>query len=127
MNRSIAQELGFSGTQAEEYKKTYGMDEQNLGGKIKVAIEPILMTLITEIKKAISFYIDKYKEEYSITQVILTGGTARLPGITPVFVQQTGIETIIANPWKSQNIQNVPADLVESGPEYSIAIGLALK
>jgi type IV pilus assembly protein PilM len=127
MNRSIATELGFNMSQAEEYKKTYGMDEVNFGGKIKAAIEPILLSLITEIKKALSFYIDKYKEDHPIGQIVITGGTARLPGIVPVFVQQTGLETVIANPWKSLGIQNVPVDLMEAGPEYTIAVGLAVK
>lgn len=127
LNRSIASEFGFSIAQAKEYKKAYGMDGNIFGGKIKVAIEPVLLTLITEIKKALSFYSDKYKEEDSIKQVILTGGTAQLPGIIPIFVSQTGIETVMANPWKSQSILNVPTELVNSGPEYTIAIGLAIK
>lgn len=127
MNRSIATEFGFSASQAEEYKKVYGLDESNFGGKIRVAIEPILMSMITEIKKALSFYADKYKDEHPVKQIILTGGTARLPGIVSVFVAQTGIETVIANPWKSLGIQDVPADLTESGPEYAIALGLAVK
>lgn len=127
LNRSIASEFGFSIAQAVEYKKAYGMDENNFGGKIKVAIEPILTTLITEIKKALSFYSSKYKDEDSIKQIILTGGTAQLPGIIPVFVSQTGVETIKANPWKSQSIQNVPSELMNAGPEYTIAVGLAIK
>lgn len=127
MNRSIAAEFGFSSLQAEEYKKTYGIDEENFGGKIKEAVEPILMSLVMEIKKAISYYIDKYKEDHPIKQIVLSGGTARLPGIVPVFVQQTGIETVLANPWKSLAIQNVPQELVDAGPEFTISIGLALK
>ncbi len=127
MNRSIATEFSFSTEQAEEYKKTYGLDEKNFGGKIRVAIEPILLSLIGEIKKAISFYIDKYKDEHPIKQIVLSGGTAKLPGIIPIFVQQTGIETVIANPWKTLAIQDVPQTLVERGPEYSIAVGLAMK
>jgi type IV pilus assembly protein PilM len=127
INRSIATEFEFTTIQAEEYKKAYGMDEKNFGGKIKVAIEPILLSMITEIKKALSFYIDKYKEEHPIKQIILSGGTARLPGIVQIFVQQTGIETVIANPWKALAIQNVPADLIEAGPEYTITVGLAIE
>lgn len=125
INRSIATEFGFNVTQAEEYKKTYGMEEKNFGGKIKTTIEPILLSLVSEIKKALSFYVDKYKEEHPIKQIILTGGTARLLGIIPIFVEQTGIETVVANPWRT--IQNVPGELIEAGPGYTISVGLALK
>ncbi len=127
MNRSIANEFSFNAEQAEEYKKTYGLEEKNFGGKIRVAIEPILLSLIGEIKKAISYYLDKYKDDHPIKQIILTGGTAKLPGIIPVFVQQTGIETVVANPWKTLHIKDVPPPLTEHGPEYSIGIGLAIK
>lgn len=127
MNRSIASEFGFSNIQAEEYKKTYGMDELNFGGKIKTSLQPILLSLTSEIKKALSFYIDKYKDEHPIKQVILTGGTARIPGIVSVFVEQTGLETVIANPWKALSVRNVPVDLIEAGPEYTISVGLAIK
>ncbi len=127
INRSIATEFGFSALQAEEYKKTYGMDELNFGGKIKRAIEPILLSLVTEVKKALSFYADKYKQDQPIKQIILTGGTARLPGIVQIFAQQTDIETLVANPWKSQGVENVPNDLIDAGSEYTIALGLAIK
>lgn len=127
MNRAIASEFGFTALQAEEYKKVYGMDENNFGGKIKTAIEPILTSLISEIKKALSFYADKYKDEYPINQIILSGGTAKLPGIIPTFVQELNVETVLANPWKSLEIENVPHDLLDQGPEYTIAIGLAIK
>lgn len=127
INRSIATEFGFSATQAEEYKKTYGLDKENFGGKIKAVIEPILSSLLSEIKKALSYYDEKHKNDHPISQIILSGGTAKLPGIIPIFVQETGIETVIANPWKALNVQAVPQELLELGPEYTIGIGLAAK
>ncbi len=127
MNRAIATEFGFTSMQAEEYKKSYGIDENNFGGKIKAAIEPILLSMITEVKKTVSFYSERYRGENSINQIILTGGTARLPGIIPLFVEQLGLETAVANPWKSSGIQGVPQDLLDRGSEYTIAVGLGLK
>lgn len=127
MNRAIATEFAFTTMQAEEYKKTYGIDENNFGGKIKQAVEPILISLITEIRKALSFYGDKYKGEFPISQIILTGGSAKLPGITPMFVQQLGIETVVANPWKALGVQGVPQGLLDRGSEYTISVGLAMR
>lgn len=127
INRSIATEFGFSSLQAEEYKKTYGIDVNNFGGKIRTAVEPIFFSLISEIKKAITYYVDKYKEENPIKQIVLSGGTARIPGIISLFVDQLGVETVIANPWKNLSIQDVPHDLIDRGPEFTIAVGLAIK
>lgn len=125
--RAIAADFGFALTQAEEYKKIYGLSDKNFGGKIGNAIKPILSSITAEVKKAISFYADKYKNESPITQLLLTGGSALLPGISSYFVQNLGIETVTGNPWKMLNIKGVPLELEPRGPEFSVAVGLALK
>lgn len=126
LNRAIATDFGFTLSQAEEYKKIYGITDRNLGGKIGRAIEPILNTLLTEIKKALSLYNEK-NHTAAVTQVILAGGTAKLPGINIFFVENLGVETLAADPWKAHNITGVPPDLVEKGSEYAVAVGLSLK
>src|SRR5258706_11346061 len=120
MTRGIAADFGFSPTQAEEYKRAYGLSDKNLGGKVGKAIQPILTEILSEVRKAMSFYNEKYKNESPISQVLLSGGGAILPGIDLYFVQNIGIETVIANPWKLLNIQKVPVDIQARGPEYAV-------
>lgn len=127
MTRAIASDFGFSPEQAEEYKKTYGLSDKNFGGKVKQAIAPIQTAIMTEVKKAMAFYTEKYKNESPISQVVLTGAGANLPGIGLYFAQDIGIETLISNPWKMLNVQGVPKDIELKGPEYTVAIGLATK
>lgn len=127
MTRAIAADFGFNAAQAEEYKKTYGLSDKNFGGKVKQAIAPIQTAMMTEVKKAMTFYAEKYKNESPISQVLLTGGGANLPGIAVYFAQDIGLETVIGNPWKMLNVQAVPKDIEMRGPEYTVAIGLALK
>lgn len=127
ITRAIAADFGFAISQAEEYKKIYGLSDKNFGGKIGNAIKPILSSIIAEVKKAITFYSDKYKNESPISQLLLTGGSALLPGISGYLVQNLGIETVTGNPWKMLNIQGVPLDIEPRGPEFAVAIGLALK
>jgi len=81
INRAIATDFGLTPQQAEEYKRVYGISGKNLGGKIGKATEPILNTILGEIKKSIAFYSQKYKDDSPIRQIILSGGTAKLPGI----------------------------------------------
>lgn len=127
INRAIALDFGFSVTQAEEYKKVYGIADKSLGGKIGKAIEPILQSMLTEVRKALTFYSEKYKNQVQITQIVLSGGTAKLPGIEMYFVKNVGIETLIANPWQTFNVASTPQDIFDSGSEYIIAFGLAMK
>lgn len=127
LDRAIAAEFGFSLDQAEEYRRAYGVSEETFGGKLSRAMEPILQSLLSEVRRALTFYNERFKNTYPIYQVVLCGGAARLPGMSLFFVENLGIETVVANPWTSLGIAAVPKEVVDSGPEYSVVVGLALK
>ena len=98
-----------------------------MGGKIGKATEPILNSILSEVKKSLAFYTQKYKEDTPIRQIILSGGTAKLPGIGIFFANNSGIETAIANPWKNLASQSIPKEILDNGPDYTIAVGLAMR
>lgn len=127
LNRAIAADLGLTLPQAEEYKKTYGIAKESLGGRLGKATEPVLLSIVTEVKKAIAFYNERYQQEEGIAQILLSGGSAKLPGLELFFAQHCGIETVIADPWKVISGQSIPETLRQSAPDYAIAVGLAMK
>jgi len=127
MDRAIASNFGFTPAQAEEYKKTYGINDQSLGGKLSMALQPVLMSMLTEVKKALAYYVDKYKNDAPIAQMILTGGGSLLPGIDLFFVKNTSIETVLGNPWKINTINGITPDILDQGPRFSVAVGLAMR
>ena len=127
INRAIATDFGLSSQQAEEYKKVYGVEGKTLGGKIGQATEPILNSILAEVKKSIVFYSQKYKDDEPVRQILLSGGTAKLPGIEVFFANNSGIETAIANPWKVLAPQQIPKDVLDNAADYTIAVGLAMR
>jgi type IV pilus assembly protein PilM len=127
IDRAIASDFGFSLAQAEEYKKTYGIADQNLSGKIGKAIDPILSNIVLETKKALAFYKERYHAQYPINQILLSGSTVTLPGLTTFFAEQSGIETVIANPFELRHVADVPSEIAANAAEFGIAAGLALK
>lgn len=127
INRAIATDFNLSPQQAEEYKRVYGVSGKSLGGKIGKSTEPILNAILTEIKKSIAYYGQKYKDDNSIRQIILSGGTAKLPGIEIFFASNSGIETAIANPWKILSSQQIPREILQNSSDYPIAVGLAMR
>ncbi len=128
MNRAIEVDLGISLMQAEEYKKVYGIYRGGTSEKIGKALELILNSILSEVKKVMILYSQKFKEDIPIQQILLTGGTARLPGIDIFFAQYSGIETVIANPWTilAQD-QQLSQDLRNRASDYTVAIGLAMR
>lgn len=127
LSRAIATDFGLSVPQAEEYKKTYGMSQNTLGGKIGEAAKPIFMAIVAEIKKALAFYTEKYQGQSIVQQIVLSGGTAKLPQIDLFFAQNCEIETAIVNPWKSLATQEVSKEILEDASDYTIAMGLAMR
>lgn len=126
LTRALAQSLDFNLTQAEEFKRTYGIQPDKLEGKIAAAAKPITDTIVTELKRALAFYQEKYKEN-SVALVLLSGGTARLPGMVVYLAQSLGVEVQLANPWVG--ITRAPRFNVlnTEGPNFCVAVGLALR
>ncbi len=127
ITRAIASNFGFSLPQAEQYKRIYGYSSKTLEGKIGRAIEPILFSMLSEVKKALAYYSDKFSSDPPLKQIIITGGTAKLAGIDLFFAKHSGIETAIGNPWRILSSQQVPKSIIDNAPDYTVAVGLASK
>lgn len=130
LNRAIATDFGLSVSQAQTYKTTYGVLRHELEGKIGEAATPVLMAIITEIKKSLSLYNDKYKndiEDVPVRQILLSGADAIIPGLDLFFADHCGIETVMTNPFKSLGIENVPKTLMDEASGYAVVVGLAMR
>lgn len=124
--RSVAQSLDFNLTQAEEYKRAYGVQPDKLEGKIAAAAKPITDTIVGELKRALIFYQEKYKDEH-VQLILLSGGSARLPGLVVYLAQALGVEVQLANPWVGISRDPRFNVLTPEGPNFCVAVGLALR
>lgn len=126
LSRAVAQSFGFEISQAEEFKKTYGLEKDKLEGKIVAAVRPIMDTIIAEVKRAVAFYQEKYKDE-QIGVVILSGGTARVPGMVVYMAESLGVEVQLANPWVGIERDKRFLILDTEASVFSVAVGLAFR
>ncbi len=125
--RGVAQELGFEIDQATEYMKTYGLDANQLEGKVMQAIKPVFDVVVNEIKRALAYYSGKHPESL-VKRVVLSGGTAKLPGLVLYLAEALGLEVQLGNPWEGISLPSqVSQKLVQEGTSYAVAVGLALK
>jgi type IV pilus assembly protein PilM len=125
--RSIAQELGFELPQAEEYKKSYGLDESKLEGKIAKTILPLFSNIFAEMEKTVVYFKEQYPKE-ELKNVIICGGGAKLPGLIMAVTKHLGLDAQIINPFENLAIDSkiLPA-LMPEAPMYTVAVGLGLK
>ncbi len=127
--RAISQELGFDMNQAEEYKKAYGMLEDQLEGKIMKVIRPVIDVIVSEVERAI-MYFQTHNPTSTVKRVVLTGGSAQLPGLVLFLVNTLGLEVQIGNPWDNIIVPNQfksKTDQVENQVSYAVATGLAMR
>lgn len=125
--RAIANDLGFELDQAVEYMKTYGLDSSQLEGKVTQSIKPVFDVIVNEVRRALAFYQSKHTDK-PVKRVVLTGGTAKLPGIVIYLAEALGLEVQIGNPWDGIALpQQISKKLIEEGTSYGVAVGLALK
>ena len=111
-------------SQAEEYKKAYGLNEEVLEGKIKKILSPLVKSVTNEMKKAIEYFEQEKKE--TVKRIILSGGSAGLPNVPQDIASALGVETEIANPFSLLEVnQQVFSQFLDDGPVYAVAIGLA--
>ena len=126
ITRAISLDLGIDITQAENFKKAYGLNQDAFEGKIGKSLSPILDSITGDIRKAILLFKEKNNNE-EIRQIVLSGGSALLPGIDVYLTNTLGIQVLLGNSWGIYNIGNVPEQVMVDAPSYNVMVGLALR
>ncbi len=127
VTRSLMAALGLEVAQAEEYKKIYGMDETKLEGKVVSAIKPVVDLLVAELKRVLDFY-NVHGAKNPVKRLVLSGGTALMPGLVPYLTLNLNIEVQIGSPFLLVNLTDKQKqEIGDNATLYSTAVGLALK
>lgn len=123
MTKLIADAFGLPLTQAESYKRTYGMAKGQLEDKMFVVLKPVVDNLASEIKKMAIAYQDEHKGS-SVGRVILTGGGAYLNGLVPYLTESlAGIEIVIGDPFSGLSVDQKYKPL---GSVFAVSYGLSM-
>lgn len=127
LTRTIAQHFNFELNQAEEYKKIYGLLEDQLEGKVLEVLKPVVDIIGGESRRVIQAFQTKYPQN-PIKRVVISGGGAKMPGLVTYLAQSLGLEVQEADPWfLIAKEKNLVGRLAADAPLYSVAVGLALR
>lgn len=123
ITNTIADSMNISKQRAEILKKG-GKDLVN--GRESIVI-PVLELIAGESLRILNSYREKNRD-VKIDQVIISGGTSRMKGVTEYFTNTIGINAIAGNPWRRIGYDNELTKMIEDiGSSFSVAIGLALR
>ncbi len=123
---SISKSFSIPFSEAEKMKKEFGLfgdpAEKSLADIIKIHVDYIF----SETNNVLLEYEKRYNR--TISKVIFTGGGALLKGLKEVAANNFQAEIEIGHPFTKMNAPAFLGKVLESmGPEFAVAIGLALR
>lgn len=122
LTRAIENNLQLSASQAEEYKRSYGLDPNYFEGKVFTALEPAVNNVLGNMTKAMQFFLTQYPQE-RIERIILSGGASQLPGLVTYAANKLGVEVLLLAPFAHAQGE-IPST---NHSAYSVCMGLALR
>lgn len=131
--------LGLTVAQAEERKRKYGLSGEGpsatpgtslppgqAGEDLKRSFELSLSPIISELTRTVSSW--EQRNNQSMSALYLTGGGATLRGLKEFMQGKIATEIRMADPFgKTEAPAFLEAILKDAGPEFSVAVGLALR
>ena len=128
LTRAVSLGLGLDLASAEEYKKAYGIKEEELEGKIRTATLPVFNSIIDEVRKAIALFVEDTGGK-TVQLLVLSGGGANLPGMAEELTKVMGVEVQISQPLVNVDVTQIktPYNLNVEGCRFSLAVGLSLR
>jgi type IV pilus assembly protein PilM len=123
---AIATAFTVDPAKAEETKVRYGLGETGPAEKVKVALDPLLEQIITEIRRMVRFYQDRTAGSAPISVVTLSGGSSALAGLREHLEESLGIPVTISDPWATLASEPGAGMSRISAPIFTTAVGLAM-
>ncbi len=125
ITKALAKGMGISEKEAEVAKRDLGLGSSTLPKPLQDALQPI----VHEMKYALQMYADQaFHDHKDVEKILITGGSAHLPGIDPYLTSALNINVYIANPWSRIAAPREAKPILEEvGPRLCVAAGLALR
>ncbi|MDP1689250.1 MAG: type IV pilus assembly protein PilM [bacterium] len=126
LTQAISNGLNIDVRRAEKLKKQRGL--QGVGGEQELST--LMYSYLDAILGEVGRVREKYETSYNIKieRMILSGGTALLPGINDYIKKQTSLPVVRANPFaKIEYAPNLEPIINDLGPMLAVATGLGIR
>jgi cell division ATPase FtsA len=126
ITNELSKSLGISLEDAEYLKREKGIDGEINGVKIRDIVTITLNYIFSEANQILLAYQKKYNK--NISKVMLVGGGSALKGIAEVAKTSFQTEVVAGDPFgKVVAPAFLEKVLRDTGPEFAVAVGVALR
>ncbi len=123
---AISRSLGKTIGDAEHIKRTIGISAEPDNKSVSEIINLNLDYIFSETNRVIAGYQQKYNK--SVSKIILTGGGSLLKGLLEAARTRFQTEVVLGDPFsKTEAPAFLEPVLRNAGPEFAVAIGIALR
>lgn len=124
---SLVQALHISYDQAETFKVT-GLLEGKKNTDLEALLKPTCDSLAEEISRTLSLYGAMAAEE-GINTIYLSGGSAKVAGLSPLLGEKLGVPVQLAEPFRGFSVaRNIDKDyLTKSALVLAVGAGLSIR
>lgn len=125
ISRNISQSLSLTFEEAEKLKRAVGLDA-SVDARAEKIVRLSIDYIFTDINSIVFAYEKKYNK--NVSKVFLSGGGALLKGLLDVAKDNFKVEVAFSNPFSKTETPAFLGPVLEmSGPEFAVAVGLALR
>lgn len=118
--------LGISVQQAEERKRKFGLSNAPEHADLRKSFELALGPLVGELARTAQGWEQRMNQ--TLSGMVLTGGGATLKGLKEFMQGKIQTELHVADPFSKTQAPAFLGDILkEAGPEFAVAMGLALR
>lgn len=124
----LQEQMQFSPEEAERMKRDLGGSSTS-GEKLPPLLEPFMHALLNEIRYALQLFASmEMTQQKNIEKIILTGGSAHLPGAGDFLANALNLNVYRGDPWARLSYPEPLRPVLDDiGPRMSVTVGLAMR
>lgn len=121
----IAKKLNVALENAHQLKVLSGLSAGPRQAKITDALTPSLQRILTEVRKVMRYYDERFTNEQKLEQVLIVGAGSNVPGIGDFFTNELVMPVRVASPWQQLEFGSLAQPNKQFRPRYISVAGLA--
>ncbi len=124
LTQEIQNKFGLTPEEAEAAKRAGGLPD-NYESEV---LQPFMDMLALEIARALQFFFTSTQFN-QVHHIMLSGGSAAIPGIDEAVAKRTQVSATVANPFANMALSSKirPKSLTQDAPSLMVACGLAMR
>src|SRR5829696_3219854 len=124
LTQEIQNKFGLAPEEAEVAKRDGGLPEEYQSE----LLQPFVDKMGLEIARALQFFFSSTPYN-QVSQIVLSGGCAAIPGAEAAINRRTQVHTVVANPFTNMDVSPKirATSLAQDAPSLMVACGLAMR